>query len=105
MANTHKPRLLFETGLPVRTYIPPTDCKLELLVPSNLHTSCPYKVENSLLLPRCHSTNNPVLRVLQTIITFRQLQIRQQRTLFGGTKIQIWNVQLSMDFWPFTMSV
>ncbi|KAE9386528.1 DUF427-domain-containing protein [Gymnopus androsaceus JB14] len=43
VANTHKPRLLFETGLPVRTYIPPTDCKLELLVPSNLHTSCPYK--------------------------------------------------------------
>ncbi|KAJ3739317.1 DUF427-domain-containing protein [Lentinula detonsa] len=43
VANTHKPRLLFETSLPVRTYIPQTDCKLELLIPSDLQTSCPYK--------------------------------------------------------------
>jgi len=43
VANTHRPRLLFETGLPVRTYIPQTDCKLECLVPSDHHTPCPYK--------------------------------------------------------------
>ncbi|KAJ7593347.1 hypothetical protein C8J56DRAFT_930867 [Mycena floridula] len=43
VANTHQPRLLFETGLPVRTYIPKTDCRLELLAPSELTTACPYK--------------------------------------------------------------
>ncbi|KAJ3770586.1 DUF427-domain-containing protein [Lentinula raphanica] len=43
VANTYKPRLLFETNLPVRTYIPQTDCKLEFLVPSDLQTACPYK--------------------------------------------------------------
>ncbi|KAI3615050.1 hypothetical protein WG66_016924 [Moniliophthora roreri] len=43
VANTHKPRFLYETGLPVRTYIPKTDCKIGLLVPSDLTTECPYK--------------------------------------------------------------
>lgn len=44
VANTTKPRLLFETGLRVRTYIPKTDCRMDLLEPSNLTTECPYKV-------------------------------------------------------------
>lgn len=44
IANTRKPRLLFETSLPVRTYIPMTDCRLDLLKPSELTTACPYKV-------------------------------------------------------------
>ncbi|CCM04246.1 uncharacterized protein FIBRA_06413 [Fibroporia radiculosa] len=43
VANTRKPRLLFETSLPVRTYIPKTDCRMDLLVSSDLTTSCPYK--------------------------------------------------------------
>lgn len=44
LANTTKPRLLFETGLRFRTYIPVTDCRIDLLVPSDLVTTCPYKV-------------------------------------------------------------
>ncbi|KAI0076214.1 DUF427-domain-containing protein [Panus rudis PR-1116 ss-1] len=43
LANTTKPRLLFETGLPVRTYIPKTDVRMDLLVPSQTTTKCPYK--------------------------------------------------------------
>jgi len=43
LANTHKPRLLFETSLPVRTYIPKTDVNLDLLKPTDLTTQCPYK--------------------------------------------------------------
>jgi uncharacterized protein (DUF427 family) len=43
VADTHQPRLLFETGLPVRYYIPKTDVALELLEASDLHTACPYK--------------------------------------------------------------
>ncbi|KAF9052458.1 DUF427-domain-containing protein [Hymenopellis radicata] len=47
VANTTKPRLLFETSLITRTYIPMTDCRLDLLVPSELTTGCPYKGEAS----------------------------------------------------------
>jgi uncharacterized protein (DUF427 family) len=43
VANSHAPKLLYETGLPVRSYLPKTDCRLDLLVPSDLTTSCPYK--------------------------------------------------------------
>ncbi|KAI9511828.1 DUF427-domain-containing protein [Russula earlei] len=43
LANTNKPRLLFETGLPVRTYIPKGDVRLEHLSHSTLTTGCPYK--------------------------------------------------------------
>ncbi|KAH9987315.1 DUF427-domain-containing protein [Russula compacta] len=43
VANTTKPRLLFETGLPVRTYIPKGDVRLDLFSHSTLTTSCPYK--------------------------------------------------------------
>ncbi|KAF7316762.1 hypothetical protein HMN09_00409300 [Mycena chlorophos] len=45
LANTRTPKLLFETGLPVRTYIPKTDCRMDLLVPSDNKTACPYKGE------------------------------------------------------------
>jgi len=43
VANTKAPRLLYETMLHVRTYIPITDCRLDLLVPSDRTTKCPYK--------------------------------------------------------------
>ncbi|MDH3500387.1 MAG: DUF427 domain-containing protein [Acidimicrobiia bacterium] len=43
VADTTSPRLLFETGLPVRYYIPPLDVRQEYLHPSDTHTECPYK--------------------------------------------------------------
>jgi len=43
VANTHSPLRLFETSLPVRTYIRKTDCRLDLLKPSELTSLCPYK--------------------------------------------------------------
>ena len=36
-------KLLFETGLPVRYYVPPEDVREEMLVPSEKQTLCPYK--------------------------------------------------------------
>jgi uncharacterized protein (DUF427 family) len=54
VANTRSPKLLYETGLPVRSYIPKTDCRLDLLVPSELTTACPYKASltRPALVPR-----------------------------------------------------
>jgi uncharacterized protein (DUF427 family) len=43
LAETRRPVMLFETGLPPRTYIPLDDVRRELLVDSDTHTRCPYK--------------------------------------------------------------
>jgi uncharacterized protein (DUF427 family) len=43
VAETHRPRLLFETSLPTRYYIPKLDVRLDLLTPSETTTACPYK--------------------------------------------------------------
>src|SRR5437016_4045834 len=43
VAETRRPRLLFETGLPTRYYVPKLDVRLDLLSPTNTVTRCPYK--------------------------------------------------------------
>jgi uncharacterized protein (DUF427 family) len=43
VAESASPRLLFETGLPVRYYLPKPHVRLELLVPTDTVTHCPYK--------------------------------------------------------------
>lgn len=43
VADSRTPRILFETGLPARYYLPLTDIRMDLLRPSDTHTSCPYK--------------------------------------------------------------
>lgn len=43
VADTRRPVLLFETGLPVRYYVPQTDLRFDLLVESDKTTACPYK--------------------------------------------------------------
>jgi len=43
VADTHRPWLLFETGLPVRYYVPKTDVRMELFEPTDSHSACPYK--------------------------------------------------------------
>jgi len=37
--------MLFETGLPPRLYFPKTDLRMDMLVPSQKRTQCPYKGE------------------------------------------------------------
>lgn len=43
IAETRNPKLLFETELPTRYYFPKDDVRMDLLVPSDLKTRCPYK--------------------------------------------------------------
>ena len=43
VAESDRPKLLSETGLPNRYYIPPDDVRRDLLEPSATHTVCPYK--------------------------------------------------------------
>ena len=43
LAETRRPWLLFETGLPTRYYIPKADLRMDLLGPTDRQTQCPYK--------------------------------------------------------------
>jgi uncharacterized protein (DUF427 family) len=43
VAESTRPRMLLETGLPVRWYLPPEDVRTDLLQPSCTTTRCPYK--------------------------------------------------------------
>lgn len=43
VADSYQPRVLYETGLPPRWYVPLTDVRMDLLRPSDTQTHCPYK--------------------------------------------------------------
>ncbi|MET8679313.1 DUF427 domain-containing protein [Streptomyces sp. NPDC004647] len=47
VAESSRPVLVHETGLPVRYYLPPEDVALELLEPTTTRTHCPYKGDAS----------------------------------------------------------
>ena len=42
-ADSVRPTILYETGLPPRYYLPQTDVRMELLTPTDTSTGCPYK--------------------------------------------------------------
>ena len=43
IAESARPVILFETGLPPRYYLPLSDVRTDLLAPSGTQTHCPYK--------------------------------------------------------------
>jgi uncharacterized protein (DUF427 family) len=43
VADSTSARILFETGLPPRYYLPFSDIRMDLMRPSDTQTSCPYK--------------------------------------------------------------
>jgi uncharacterized protein (DUF427 family) len=43
IAESTSPRMLFETGLPVRYYLPKTHVRMDLLMPTGSVSHCPYK--------------------------------------------------------------
>jgi uncharacterized protein (DUF427 family) len=43
VAESARPALLFETALPTRFYLPKQDVRMDLLVPTDTSTICPYK--------------------------------------------------------------
>lgn len=47
VADTRRPRLLIETGLPTRYYIPQEDVRMDLLQPTESASRCPYKGQAS----------------------------------------------------------
>jgi uncharacterized protein (DUF427 family) len=47
VAESDRPMLLDETGLPRRYYLPRDDVRTDLLRPTTFHTTCPFKGEAS----------------------------------------------------------
>src|SRR5580658_8914641 len=47
VAESDRPMLLDETGLATRYYLPADDVRMDLLRPTNFHTTCPFKGEAS----------------------------------------------------------
>ena len=47
LAESDRPVLLDETGLPTRYYLPREDARTELLRPTSTHTTCPFKGQAS----------------------------------------------------------
>ena len=47
VAESRRPKLLYETSLPVRVYLPRADVAPDVLVPSEKRSVCPYKGEAS----------------------------------------------------------
>lgn len=43
VADSHRPTILYETGLPPRYYLPKSDVRMDLLTPTASETACPYK--------------------------------------------------------------
>ena len=43
VADSRRPVLLYETGLPTRYYLPKADVRMEFLTPTDSETACPYK--------------------------------------------------------------
>ena len=43
VAESERPVLVYETGIPVRFYLPSDDVDLTLFEPSDTHTTCPFK--------------------------------------------------------------
>jgi uncharacterized protein (DUF427 family) len=43
VADSRNPVLLYETGIPVRFYLPPADVDLTLFESTDTHTTCPFK--------------------------------------------------------------
>jgi uncharacterized protein (DUF427 family) len=81
VAESHRPRVLFETGLPLRHYIPKLDVRMELLEPSETVTRCAYKGRASHFNVRlgdrlvrdaawCYPFPNPELFKIQDLVCF-----------------------------------
>lgn len=61
VAESTRPHILFETGLPPRYYIPLTDIRQDLLTHSTTRTSCPYKGTAEYFNIRIDNTEHPDL--------------------------------------------
>jgi uncharacterized protein (DUF427 family) len=67
VAESVRPHILFETGLPPRYYLPLSDIRMDLLRPSSTQSHCPYKGTASYWsLDTGQATHNDVVWIYRT---------------------------------------
>lgn len=59
VADSHQPKLLFETGLTTRYYLPVAHVRMDLMRPSSSESYCPYKGTARYLSLEATDTTNP----------------------------------------------
>lgn len=89
IAETTRPSLVFETGLPTRFYIPRGDVRLDLLEPTETTTACPYKGEASYYSARVgdHVTDDVAWTYVRPIPEAPKLE---QLIAFFDEKVDTW---------------
>lgn len=101
VAETQRPRLLFETGLPVRYYIPRLDVRADLLVPSDKTTLCAYKGIASYYSIALGDTTIPDVVWTYRFPNYEYAKI-QDRLCFFNEKVDLY-VDGDLEIRPHTM--
>ena len=87
LAESRRPRLLFETMLPVRIYLPRADV-IANLTPSDTRTTCPYKGEASY-----HSVEVGS-RVVPDLVWYYETPLRESAEI--GGLLAFWNERVDL---------
>jgi uncharacterized protein (DUF427 family) len=96
VAESRRPTIVFETGLPARYYLPKTDVRMDLLEPSSSASHCPYKGEASYW-----SLSIPGLRIPDVAWSYRT-PLAESQKLAGLLCFYPEKVDLSVDGRPLT---
>lgn len=91
LAHSTRPTLLFETGLPTRYYLPATDVRLDLLLPSQTETACPYKGEASYSSAKVNGT------VHEDLVWFYRAPLQESVAIAGMLCFFDERVDLTVD--------
>src|SRR5262249_25469232 len=79
VADSRQPRILFETGLPPRYYLPLADVRLDLLRPSATQVALPVQGHRQLLVPGYRTRNPQGLRLDLPVPAGREPEDRRAR--------------------------
>src|SRR5215467_11194541 len=91
VAESGQPRILFETGLPPRYYLPLSDLRIDLLRPSDRLTPCPYKGQASY-----YSAQTPT-RLHQDVVWVYRTPLPESQKVAGLASFYNERVDLFVD--------
>jgi uncharacterized protein (DUF427 family) len=91
VAESGQPRILFETGLPPRYYLPLSDMRTDLLRPSDRVSHCPYKGQASY-----YSVQTPT-RLHQDVVWMYRAPLPESQKIAGLVSFYNERVELFVD--------
>ena len=94
VADSTKPTLLFETGLPTRYYLPLTDVRMDLLRDSSTTTQCPYKGEANYYSVELDG------ELIEDIVWYYKYPVEESSRIAGMVSFYNENVDIFVDGEP-----